>query len=57
MLIMPQFVLVEMEGAYPEDGVVLVEEEPGVTDGVEVAHDVLVAGWGVAFYTHNGDLA
>ena len=54
---MPQFVLIEMEGAYPEDGVVLVEEEPGVADGVEVAHDVLVTGWCVAFYTHNGNLA
>ena len=43
---MPQFILVEMEGAYPEDGVVLVEEEPGVADGVEVAYDVLVAGRG-----------
>ena len=54
---MSQFVLVEMEGTYPEDGVVLVEEEPGVADGVEVAYDVLVAGRGVAFYTHNGNLA
>jgi hypothetical protein len=56
-LIMSQFVFVEMEGTYPEDGVVLVEEEPGVADGVEVAYDVLVAGRGVAFYTHNGNLA
>ena len=53
---MSQFVLVEMEGAYPEDGVVLVEEEPRITDGVEVSYDVLVAGRGVAFYTHNGNL-
>ena len=48
---MPQFVCVEMEGAYPEDGVVLVEEEPGVADGVEVAYDVLV-GAGVLPSTH-----
>ena len=54
---MPQFILVEMKGTYPEDGVVFVEEEPRVADGVEVAYDVLVAGRGVAFYTHNGNLA
>ena len=55
--IVSQFVLVEMEGTYPEEGVVLVEEEPGVADGIEVAHDVLVASRGVALHTHNGNFA
>ena len=54
---MPQFFLVEVEGSNPEDGVVFVEEEPGVADGIEVAHDVLAARWGVALGTHNGYLA
>ena len=44
-----------MEGAYPEDGVVFVEEEPRVADGVEVAHDVLVTGRCVALYAHYGN--
>ena len=52
---MSQFVFVEMEGAYPEDGVVFVEEEPRVADGVEVAHDVLVTGRCVALYAHYGN--
>ena len=46
-----------MEGTYPEEGVVFVEEEPGVADGIEVAHDVLATRWGVALGTHNGNLA
>lgn len=44
-----------MEGTYPEDSVVFIKEEPGVADGVKVAHYVLVTGRSVALHAHDGN--
>ena len=53
--IMSEFILIEMEGTYPEDSVVFIKEEPGVADGVKVAHYVLVTGRSVALHAHDGN--
>ena len=52
---MSEFIIIEMEGTYPENSVIFIKEEPGVADGVKVAHYVLVAGWSVALHAHDGN--